>query len=158
MDRAFAIFYDDDLERQWTLRDEEGNRHVVTYNKNLQKPMLIGGWTELRHIYDLHDFHTIYFGYVGDSCFHITIFPSKCKPLSIARFLKRIEADQPLFNGPKLHFKIFMNPNQCNASHLVRLISYFLLNGCFYHILIYVSKLFLKFNPYTNFINTLCMF
>ena len=47
MDRAFTILYDDDLERQWTLRDEEGNRHVVTYNKNLQKPMLIGGWTKL---------------------------------------------------------------------------------------------------------------
>jgi len=47
VDRAFTILYDDDLERQWTLRDEEGNRHVVTYNKNLQKPMLIGGWTKL---------------------------------------------------------------------------------------------------------------
>ncbi|QCE00030.1 hypothetical protein DEO72_LG7g1316 [Vigna unguiculata] len=118
VDRAFATLYDDDLQRQWTLRDEEGNRHVVTYNKNLQKPMLIGGWTELGHIYELHDFHTIYFGYMGDSCFHITVFPSKCKPLSIGRFLKRIEADQPLFNGPKLHFFIFLNPNQCNASHL----------------------------------------
>ncbi|QCD87402.1 hypothetical protein DEO72_LG3g1936 [Vigna unguiculata] len=71
VDRAFAILYDDDLERQWTLRDEEENRHVVTYNKNLQKPMVIGGWTELRDLYELHDFHTIYFGYVGDSCFHI---------------------------------------------------------------------------------------
>ncbi|QCD92670.1 hypothetical protein DEO72_LG5g738 [Vigna unguiculata] len=30
----------------------------------------------------------------------------------------RIEADEPLFNGPKLHFFIFLNPNQCNASHL----------------------------------------
>ena len=134
MDHAFAILYDDDLNRQWTLRDEEGNRHVVTYNKNLQKPMLIRGWTELRHIYELHNFHTIYFGYVGYSCFHITVFPSKCKPLSIARFLKRIEADQPLF--------IFLNPNQCNASHLVRFISYLLLNGCLFHIYIYVSKLF----------------
>jgi len=142
VDRAFAILYDDDLERQWTLTDEVGNKHVVTYNKNLQKPMLIGGWTELRHLYELQDFHTIYFGYVGHSCFHITVFPSKCKPLSIARFLKRIEADEPLFNGPKLHFFIFLNPNQCNASHLVRFISYLLLNGCLFHIYIYVSKLF----------------
>ncbi|QCE04120.1 Replication factor A [Vigna unguiculata] len=40
VDRAFAILYDHDLQRQWTLTDEEGNRHVVTYNRNLQKPMI----------------------------------------------------------------------------------------------------------------------
>ncbi|QCD96690.1 hypothetical protein DEO72_LG6g1398 [Vigna unguiculata] len=118
VDRAFAILYDHDLERQWTLTDVEGNKHVDTYNKNLQKPMLIGRWTDLRNLYQLHDNHTIYFGYVGHSCFQITVFPSKCKPLSIGRFLKRLEVDEPLFNGPKLHFFIFLNPNQCHASHL----------------------------------------
>jgi len=123
VDRAFAILYDHDLDRQWTLTDVEGNRHVVTYNKNLQKPMLIGGWTDLRDLYQLHDNHTIYFGCVGHSCFQITIFPSKCKLLSIGCFLKRLEADEPLFNGPKLHFCIFLNPNQWHASHLVRFIS-----------------------------------
>ena len=124
VDRAFAILYDHDLERQWTLTDVEGNKHVDTYNKNLQKPMLIGRWTDLRNLYQLHDNHTIYFGYVGHSCFQITVFPSKCKPLSIGRFLKRLEVDEPLFNGPKLHFFIFLNPNQCHASHLVRFISF----------------------------------
>jgi len=42
VDRAFTILYDHDLERQWTLTNVEGNRHVVTYNKNLEKPLLIG--------------------------------------------------------------------------------------------------------------------
>ena len=145
VDCAFAILYDHDLDRQWTLTDEEGNRHVVTYNKNLQKPMLIGGWNDLRELYELHDNHTIYFGYVGHSCFHITVFPSKCKPLSIGHFLKRLQANEPLFNGSKLHFCIFLNPNQCHASHLVRFISV---------IFIFMSSNFFKqFNRYLKLIN-----
>ena len=95
VDRAFAILYDDDLERQWTLTDEEGNRHVVTYNKNLQKPMLIGGWTELRHFYELHDFHTIYFGYVGHSCFHITVFSVNANLCLLHVFLKELRQMNP---------------------------------------------------------------
>jgi len=143
--RAFAILYDHDLERQWTLTDEEGNRHVVTYNKNLQKPMLIGGWNDLRELYELHDNHNIYFGYIGHSCFHITVFPSKCKPLSIGRFLKRLQADEPLFNRPKLHFCIFLNPNQCHASHLVRFISVIFIFMYF--------NFFKQFNRYLKLIN-----
>jgi len=43
VDRAFAILYDHGLERQWTLTNVEGNRLVVTYNKNLDKSLLIEG-------------------------------------------------------------------------------------------------------------------
>jgi len=93
--------------------DVVGNRHVVTYNKNLETPLLIGRWSDLRDRYELQDDHSIYFGYVGHSCFQITVFPSKCKPLSIERFLKRVASDEPLFKGPKLHFCIFLSPNQC---------------------------------------------
>jgi len=113
VDHTFIILYDHGLERQWTLTDVIGNMHVVTYNKNLEKPLLIGGWSDLRDLYKLQDDHNIYFGYVGYSCFQITVFPSKCKPLSIECFLKRVALDEPLFRGPKLHFCIFLGPYQC---------------------------------------------
>jgi len=117
VDRTFAILYDHGLERQWTLTDVEDNRHVVTYNKNLEKPLLIRGWSDLRDLYELQDDHNIYFGYAGHSCFQITVFPSKCKALSIERILKRVASDEPLFRGLKLHFCIFLSPYQCQASH-----------------------------------------
>jgi len=57
------------------FKDVEGNKHVVMYNKNLEKPLLIGGWPDLRNLYELQGDHNIYFGYVEHSCFHITVFP-----------------------------------------------------------------------------------
>jgi len=122
IDCAFVIHYDHDLVCQWTLTDVEDNRYVVTYNKNLEKPLLIGGSPDLRDLYELQDDHSIYFGYVGHSCFQITVFPSKFKPLSIQQFFKRFTADEPLFKGSNLHFCIFLNPYQCQASHLVKFI------------------------------------
>jgi len=122
VDRTFATFYDHGLERQWTLTDVKGNIHVVTYNKNLEKPLLIGGWSNLKDLYELQDDHNIIFGYVGHSCFQIIVFPSKCKLLSIERFIKRVASDEPLFRGSKLHFCIFLSPYQCQASHLVKFI------------------------------------
>jgi len=48
VDRAFAIFYDENLENQWSQTDVDSNTHVVIYNKNLEKPLLIEGWYDLR--------------------------------------------------------------------------------------------------------------
>ena len=93
VDRAFAILYDQNLENQWTLTDLDGNTRAVIYNKNLEKPLLIEGWYDLRSFYKLQHDHCIYFGYVGNSCFQITLFPRKCEPLSIGRFYSRIVTD-----------------------------------------------------------------
>ncbi|QCE10563.1 hypothetical protein DEO72_LG10g1793 [Vigna unguiculata] len=106
VDRAFAILYDDDLQRQWTLRDEEGNRHVVTYNKNLQKPMLIGGWTELRHIYELHDFHTIYLGYDLPADFGNYLRQGRFKYIFLYGLRKIVKCKLLLRNHPKKSRKI----------------------------------------------------
>jgi len=40
--------------------DVEGNSNVVTYNNNLEKPLLIGGCPDLRDLYELQDDHNIY--------------------------------------------------------------------------------------------------
>ena len=53
VDRAFAILYDENLQNQWSLTNVDDNTHVVIYNKNLEKPLLIEGWYDLTSFYKL---------------------------------------------------------------------------------------------------------
>ncbi|QCD93971.1 Glycoside hydrolase [Vigna unguiculata] len=92
VDRAFAILYDENLQNQWSLTNVDDNTHVVIYNKNLEKPLLIEGWYDLTR---------------------------KCEPLSIGRFYNRIVTVEPLSRSPKMHFTIGLTPLQVRASHLI---------------------------------------
>jgi len=46
------------------------SNNVTTYNKNVDKSLLIEGWNDLRRFYGLKHDHCIYFGYLlPDHCF-----------------------------------------------------------------------------------------
>jgi len=58
----------------WQLEDIKGNRHQLTFNMDVNNPLVTDGWSSLRVFYKLEHIHQILFRYVGNSTFQITVF------------------------------------------------------------------------------------
>jgi len=58
----------------WQLEDIQGNQHQLTFNMDVNHPVLTDGWSSLRVFYKLQHIHQILFRYVGNSTFQITVF------------------------------------------------------------------------------------
>jgi len=130
--------------------------HMLSFTKKRkkEKSLLIEGWYDLRSFYKPQHGHCIYFGYVGNSCFQITIFPRKCEPLSIGRFSRKIVTDEPLSRGLKRHFTIGLTPLQVRTSHLVILISFFyIFIFIFEQLFQFVMRFFIFYFSYSHVTN-----
>ena len=90
VDRAFAIQFGNELGPNWFLVDVENNRFIVKYNMDLYMPKLIGGWSEIREHYGLPGDHVVYFDYVGNNSFKITLFKGRSTFACVNKFYDRI--------------------------------------------------------------------
>ena len=83
VDRAFAIEFGSELGPTWFLVDNEGHRHIVKYNMDLCVPEIIGGWSQFREFYGLRGNHFVYFDYVRNNSFKITLFKGRSSPSTV---------------------------------------------------------------------------
>jgi len=82
----------------WQLEDIKGNRHQLTFNMDVNNPLVIDGWSSLRVLYKLEHIHQILFRYVGNSTFQITVFSSMSTISTTMKFLQTyIECEQNIF-------------------------------------------------------------
>ncbi|KAL5151698.1 hypothetical protein HKD37_13G038009 [Glycine soja] len=82
--KVHTIRWKDVLETVWHLVDKDGNYHSVVYNKDLDQPVIVVGWTALRDFYQLTGDHLVFLTHYGKSAFfsyhiqdhlHVQIIP-----------------------------------------------------------------------------------
>ncbi|KAH1248709.1 hypothetical protein GmHk_05G012254 [Glycine max] len=56
-DQVYAVRWNDVLDGVWHLVDKDENYHNVVYNKDLDQPAIVAGWTTLRDFYQLTGDH-----------------------------------------------------------------------------------------------------
>ncbi|KAL5152991.1 hypothetical protein HKD37_19G052614 [Glycine soja] len=78
--RSFVVRWKNDLDDTWHLLYKDDNVHSIKYNKNLQNPTIMAGWTQLREFYGLTDNHQLTITYYGSSVFPLTVLKSNSQP------------------------------------------------------------------------------
>ncbi|KAK7378664.1 hypothetical protein VNO80_04110 [Phaseolus coccineus] len=121
VDRAFAIKFQGELGREWTLADSAGNVHTVCYNQDIVSPRIVDGWSTLSAFYGFKGDHSILFCYGGESCFHITVFMGLICENGVNRYLKEVKGREPLMRGPFEHFHMKLSSININGNFLVSL-------------------------------------
>lgn len=86
VEKEFAEKFKNELGPMWTFIDYHGNRFMVTYNRDANKPLLTDGWSSLWLFYGLTGDHAVWLRYVGDSTFQVTVFKKPSTPISFPRF------------------------------------------------------------------------
>ncbi|KOM56637.1 hypothetical protein LR48_Vigan10g252900 [Vigna angularis] len=116
VDRHFDAAFQNELGPTWSLVDNNGHTHVVTYNMDTINPRITNGWAQMRNIYPerLNDSH-ISFHYVGNNTFHITIYFGACSRESRESFIY----DSTNYPDTSL-FPVKLTKSQSQGSHLVR--------------------------------------
>jgi len=105
----------------WTLADSAGIVHIVYYNQDILSPQIFDGWSTLSSFYGFKGDHPILFCYVGQSCFHITVFMGAVCQSGVNCYLKEVQGREPLTNGPFEHFDMKLSSFHINGSSLVSL-------------------------------------
>jgi len=76
---------------------------------DLCTPEIIGGWSQFREFYGLRGNHFVYFDYVGNNSFKITLFKGRSSSSTVNKFYDCIESLCPLIDGPYHHFTITLS-------------------------------------------------
>ncbi|KOM57517.1 hypothetical protein LR48_Vigan11g055000 [Vigna angularis] len=115
VDRHFVAAFQNELGPTWSLLDNNGHTHVVTYNMDTVNPRITNGWGQMRNIYPerLNDSH-ISFDYVGNNNFHITIYFDACSQERRESFIY----DGTNYPDTSL-FSVKLTKSQARGSHLV---------------------------------------
>jgi len=119
----FVAMFAKELGPIWQLEDIKGNHHHLTYNMDVNNPLLTDGGSNLRVFYKLQHIHQILFRYVGNSTFQIIVFSSMTAISTTDKFLSNIHRLRT-----KQLFRVKLTKSQSQASHLVNnvLLYYFL--------------------------------
>ncbi|ESW06431.1 hypothetical protein PHAVU_010G047200, partial [Phaseolus vulgaris] len=104
VDRAFAVEFQSELSKEWTLADTVGNLHKVYYNQDILSPQILDGWSTLSSIYGFKGDHSILYSYAGQSFFKITVFMGEICEIGVNSYLKEVQRREPLTKGPFEHF------------------------------------------------------
>ncbi|KAK6645857.1 hypothetical protein PHAVU_L001762 [Phaseolus vulgaris] len=118
VDRAFAVEFQGELAKEWTLADSAGNVHSVYYNQDLLSPQILDGWLTLSSIYGFKGDHSILIRYGGQSCFKITVFMGEICEIGVNRYLKEVQGREPLTKGPFEHFDIMLSSFYIKGNYL----------------------------------------
>jgi len=98
----------------WQLENIKGNRHQLTFNMDVNIPLVTNGWSSLRVFYKLEYMHQIIFRYVGNLTFQITVFSSMSEISTATKFLTNIHRMRR-----KHLFRVKLTKSQSKANHLV---------------------------------------
>ncbi|KAH1225605.1 hypothetical protein GmHk_11G032462 [Glycine max] len=70
---------------KWNDVLDDENYHNIVYNKDLDQPAILAGWTSLRDFYQLIEDHLVSLTHYGNSAFFLTIFKTSCLSRSFPR-------------------------------------------------------------------------
>ena len=73
---------------------------------------------EFYEFYGLEGDHFVFFHYVGNNFFNITLFKGN-RALYLIQFYDSIQNRCPIIHGPYVHFTIKLSKYLCHSSHLV---------------------------------------
>ena len=113
----------------WQLEDIKGNHHQLTFNMDVNNPLLTDGWSSLRVFYKLQHIHQSLFRYIGNSTFQITVFSNMTAISTAAKFLSNIHR---LLS--KQFFRVKLTKSQSQASHLVNNVLLY----CFLYAIVFI--------------------
>ncbi|KAL5156920.1 hypothetical protein HKD37_15G041773 [Glycine soja] len=68
---SFVVRWKDVLDRLRRFINEDGNFHTVVYNQDLDKLVIVAGWTTLRDFYHVTAYHQVSLTHYGRSKHHI---------------------------------------------------------------------------------------
>jgi len=113
----------------WQLEDIKGNCHQLTFNMDVNNPLVIDGWSSLRVFYKLKHIYQILFRYVGNSTFQITVFSGMTAISTATKFLTNIHRlrTKPLF-------RVKLTKSQSKASHLMNNVLLY----CFLYAIVFI--------------------
>ncbi|ESW06523.1 hypothetical protein PHAVU_010G055000, partial [Phaseolus vulgaris] len=105
VDRAFAVEFQSELSKEWTLADSAGNLHKVYYNKDILSPQILDGWSTLSSIYGFKGNHFILFRYASQSFFKIIVFMGEICEIGdlrggLAEYLRQTRFKYVMLHGP----------------------------------------------------------
>jgi len=127
----------------WQLEDIQGNQHQLTFNMDVNHPVLTDGWSSLRVFYKLQHIHQILFRYVGNSTVQIIVFSNMSTISTAQKFLSNL-----IWLRKKHLFRVKYTKSQCKANHLVNfVILYFCFKCYFVYIFFFVTYLVLFSGP-----------
>ncbi|KAH1246926.1 hypothetical protein AAZX31_06G209800 [Glycine max] len=84
--KVYTVKFKDVLEGVWHLVDRDDTYHTVVYNRDLDQPAIVAGWTALCHFYHLTVDHLVSLHHYGMSVFFIKIFRVPCLPKSFPKW------------------------------------------------------------------------
>ena len=112
--RSFVVRWKDDLDDTWHLLDKDGNIHPVKYNKNLQSPTIVSGWTQLRDFYGSTGNHKLTMTYYGLLVFLLTVFKRNSQPQTFPKWHSLYKQNPNL-----VAFKVLLNQYKVMCNNLV---------------------------------------
>lgn len=125
VERIFVIRFLNELGSQWTIVDENGRLHEITYNMDIHYPKLTRGWSNFRRCYDLDSRKLFVLKFVGNSSFQVMFAKESSSDFRVAKFLNKVALYSPLTTSPLIHFEVRLSKFNCEASHLVRYFAFF---------------------------------
>jgi len=139
VDRAFAIEFENEMGEEWTLSDNQGNIHIVYYNKDILCPHIFYGWSNLSDFYGFKGHHNILLRYVGNNSFHITIYMGELCESVVRNFQNNVQGRESFNNGPFIHFSLKVSSKQVYGGYVVSLHPFFL-NGYSYILFVLLTN------------------
>jgi hypothetical protein len=80
----------------WQVQVDNKRVHMMEFNKSMNNPMIINGWSDLRTIYNFEGYKKNFFVYVGDNFFKIAFDEKEPSPNVFPPF-------HSLSTAPKFH-------------------------------------------------------
>ena len=124
MNRLFVIRLCHELGPRWTISDNKGNVHHVTFNMDIYNPRITEGWSDLRNFYHLQPAKLYYLRHTGNSTFEIYLY-EHCSESNVDKFLSHVRTNAPLTRSKLIHFEFRLSKTNCKSSFLVRFLTFY---------------------------------
>ena len=119
VNRLLFIRLHHELGPRWTIFDNKGNVHHVTFNMDIYNPRIIEGWSDLRNFYHLKPPKLCYLRHTRNSAFEIYLY-EHCSESNVHKFLSHVRTNAPLITSKLIHFEFRLSKKNCKSSLLVR--------------------------------------
>jgi len=119
VNRLFVIRLRHELGPRWTISDNKGNIHHITFNMDIYNPRITEGWSDLRNFYHLQPPKLCYLRHTRNSAFEIYLY-QHCSESNVQKILSHVWKNAPLTRSKLIHFEFRLSKTNCKSSFLVR--------------------------------------
>jgi len=125
VNRKFVITLGRELGPVWTISDNNGNMHHVTFNMDIYNPRITHGWCDIRKFYDIKPPRVCYLRHTGNSVFEIHLY-DQCSETTLQKFQSHVRSNLPLTTSKLIHFEFRLSKYNWKSSSLVIFLTFFL--------------------------------